>query len=672
MADDDRCSCRRGRSGRCAGRARRSATRAARPRSGARRAPARNFSAPRRMRSTNSRMSSPPVRPAPALGRRPAAQLAVGLGGPLGRRAVPLRVADLLQPHVDVLGRGRARSSTGAAVWRARSSGDTRTSSNSWPAIAVGQRRGLAVAELGERRVDDVEPVAHPLRLGVTDQHQLHRTSVRLQCGSVSRLVSRSDGPLRVPLPQRRAAGPRRRRALRVTATTTTRWTADVRRRPALVDPRRRRRPAGRRQRRRHRRRWSAASSPSSSPGCRSSASSALAAAVVGLGLVDRRRCAARRPTGDRRGVRHRRHRHERARRRPRRARHRAHRRTSCRAIERFDDPGPERGRRSTSCTSRTAATSSPAARSRTSATTTRDVHRASSALGRRRRATGSRSTTSPAGDDGDVRRPRRRGADVGDGVVRVVEVNAARCRSASIPTSSTDERPLSGRPAAGRRLHPRRRRAGRTCRRRRRARRGGRPRRAGRRRARAPGRRGPRSTGGGRWRSSCGPRRGACRAREMRTSVSASTDDVASSSTSTSGSATPARSRATSWRSPADSCSPRSPTGVISPSGRLSTQSPRSRRSTTASMSASDVPGPGEADVGGDRVVEQERLLRHDDEARGAARRWRRRCSGTPPRRISPIVGSAKRAISRPSVVLPDPVAPTMRDLLAGRDVHA
>ena len=35
-------------------------------------------------------------------------------------------------------------------------------------------------------------------------------------------------------------------------------------------------------------------------------------------------------------------------------------------------------------------------------------------------------------------------------------------------------------------------------------------------------------------------------------------------------------------------------------------------------------------------------------------------RRSGTPPRRISPIVGSAKRAISRPSVVLPDPVAPT------------
>ena len=47
-----------------------------------------------------------------------------------------------------------------------------------------------------------------------------------------------------------------------------------------------------------------------------------------------------------------------------------------------------------------------------------------------------------------------------------------------------------------------------------------------------------------------------------------------------------------------------------------LSTQSPRSRRSTTASIVGERRPGPGEADVGGDRVVEQERLLRHDDEA--------------------------------------------------------
>ena len=98
---------------------------------------------------------------------------------------------------------GRAPSSTGAAVWRARSSGETSTSSSSSPVIAVGQRWRLALAELGQRRVDDVEPVAHPLRLAVTDQHQLHRARRTSTVPHRERLVSRPDGSLRVPLPQR-------------------------------------------------------------------------------------------------------------------------------------------------------------------------------------------------------------------------------------------------------------------------------------------------------------------------------------------------------------------------------------------------------------------------------------------------------------------------------------
>ena len=104
-------------------------------------------------------------------------------------------------------------------------------------------------------------------------------------------------------------------------------------------------------------------------------------------------------------------------------------------------------------------------------------------------------------------------------------------------------------------------------------------------------------------------------RAREMRTSVRASTDDVASSSTSTSGSATPARSRATSWRSPADSWSPRSPTAVEQTVGQpldpVADVEPLDDRLHVGDRRAR----PGEADVGGDRVAEQERLLRHDDE---------------------------------------------------------
>ena len=104
--------------------------------------------------------------------------------------------------------------------------------------------------------------------------------------------------------------------------------------------------------------------------------------------------------------------------------------------------------------------------------------------------------------------------------------------------------------------------------------------------------------------------------AREMRTSVSASTDEVASSRTSTSGSAIPARRMATSWRSPADRFSPRSPTLVSSPSLSESIQSSSSSRRTIASMSGIDVPGLANPTLAAIGVVEQERLLGHDDEA--------------------------------------------------------
>ena len=76
--------------------------------------------------------------------------------------------------------------------------------------------------------------------------------------------------------------------------------------------------------------------------------------------------------------------------------------------------------------------------------------------------------------------------------------------------------------------------------------------------------------------------------------------------------------------------------------------------------ISVGDVLRTGERDVGGDRVVEQERLLRHDDQP-SAEFAAVDPPSGTPPRSISPMVGSANRAISRPSVVLPDPVEPTI-----------
>ena len=106
--------------------------------------------------------------------------------------------------------RGRAPRSTGAAVWRARSSGETRTSSKCWPGHRRRQRLGLAPPELGERRVDDVQPVAHPLRLGVTDQNQLHGVEATSTVRARERVVSRPDGPFRVPLPQRSRVDGRR------------------------------------------------------------------------------------------------------------------------------------------------------------------------------------------------------------------------------------------------------------------------------------------------------------------------------------------------------------------------------------------------------------------------------------------------------------------------------
>ena len=75
--------------------------------------------------------------------------------------------------------------------------------------------------------------------------------------------------------------------------------------------------------------------------------------------------------------------------------------------------------------------------------------------------------------------------------------------------------------------------------------------------------------------------------------------------------------------------------------------------------MSGSDVPGLANPTLAA--IVSSNRNGSCDT----TTRRWRSsslatHCSGTPPRYSSPTVGSAKRAISRPSVVLPEPVAPT------------
>ncbi len=98
--------------------------------------------------------------------------------------------------------------------------------------------------------------------------------------------------------------------------------------------------------------------------------------------------------------------------------------------------------------------------------------------------------------------------------------------------------------------------------------------------------------------------------ARASVTSVAGSTADVASSRIRQLGSATEARANETSWRSPTESCSPRSPTRVASPLGR-----PANHPSSPSSGEGRDefvvgCPGLAEADVVADGRVEEEPLL--------------------------------------------------------------
>ena len=178
---------------------------------------------------TNSAHRLAAVEPRPAFLGRPAAQFGVGVGRLLRGRAVPFRVADLLQPRVDLLvapepgeqrrGRlaGRARAATRAPRRRPPWS-STWASCSAW-----------ALAPFGERWIDDVQSVAHPFRLAVAHEHDLHapdrrdrrptptrtvRQSLRpvacphVRTGVPARLVPGSDATVRVPLPQRARCGP--------------------------------------------------------------------------------------------------------------------------------------------------------------------------------------------------------------------------------------------------------------------------------------------------------------------------------------------------------------------------------------------------------------------------------------------------------------------------------
>ena len=92
-------------------------------------------------------------------------------------------------------------ASSGAAVCRARTSGEQSTSSKCSRRRYSRHHLRLAVPERGERRVVHVQPVEHPLRLAVADQHDLHLRPTLPTLATVAASVSPAVDldPLRSP-----------------------------------------------------------------------------------------------------------------------------------------------------------------------------------------------------------------------------------------------------------------------------------------------------------------------------------------------------------------------------------------------------------------------------------------------------------------------------------------
>ncbi len=205
-----------------------------------------------------------------------------------------------------------------------------------------------------------------------------------------------------------------------------------------------------------------------------------------------------------------------------------------------------------------------------------------------------------------------------------------------------------------------RRRRAASRCRRRRPARRGGRPRPAGRRRARAPGRRGRRSTGGGRWRSWCDPSaslREGVRDAHLGERVDRRGRLVEHQHVGVGDTGPQQRDQLTlaGRQRVAAFADPR-----VESVGQRRPPSRRRRADRRVARSRSRV-----ASGRANRMLLA--IVSSNRNGSWATTTIRRRssalsisASGTPPSRTCPAIGSAKRATMRPSVVLPEPVAPT------------
>ena len=173
---DDRWSpswCRRGRRAGSARPVPRSARSADRPRCVPRLGRPGSPPLPLRMRATNSRTDSPPSRPDQRSLGGSAAQFGIGVGRLLRRRAVPLRVADLLQPGVDLLVAPEPGEQWFGRLLRPHERRHEHLVEDLLRQ-QLGEVLGLRAAPFGERRIDDVQATAHPFRFPMAHEHDLH------------------------------------------------------------------------------------------------------------------------------------------------------------------------------------------------------------------------------------------------------------------------------------------------------------------------------------------------------------------------------------------------------------------------------------------------------------------------------------------------------------------
>lgn len=113
------------------------------------------------------------VDPTPTVFDWTLAHFAVRLLGAFGRSAVPVRIADLLQP-----GGHHLAMSEGPQDRCCRLAGTDERRDEYFVEVLLGEHRGhcvsLFASQIGERRIDHVQPMTHPLGLRMSHENEFH------------------------------------------------------------------------------------------------------------------------------------------------------------------------------------------------------------------------------------------------------------------------------------------------------------------------------------------------------------------------------------------------------------------------------------------------------------------------------------------------------------------